>query len=57
MDEVSHHIAVRIWPQPFSIDGVTTPNGKKFTLLNVPFYYVGGLKELLDDFMSIPPSP
>ena len=49
MDEVSHHIAVRIWSQPFSIDEITTPNGKKFKLLNLPFYYVGQLKEILNE--------
>jgi len=48
MDEAPHDIAVRVWSQPFSIDEVITPTGKKFKLLNVPFYYVGGLKELLD---------
>jgi predicted AAA+ superfamily ATPase len=47
MDEAPHSIAVRIWPQPFSIDEVTTQKGKKFKLLNVPFYYVGVLEEVL----------
>ena len=47
MDNTPHSIAVRVWSQPFSIDEVATPKGKKFTLLNLPFYYVGGLKEML----------
>ena len=47
MDETPHNIAVRVWSQPFSIDEVTTPNGKKFMLLNLPFYYVGHLNEIL----------
>ena len=47
MDEVPHDIAVRVWSQPFSIDEVTTQNGKKFRLINLPFYYVGRLEEIL----------
>jgi predicted AAA+ superfamily ATPase len=47
MDEASHNISIRVWSQPFSIDEVTTSTGKKFQLLNVPFYYVGILKELI----------
>ena len=47
MDEAPHNIAVRVWLQPFSIDEVTTPNGKKFKLLNLPFYYVRGIKEIV----------
>jgi predicted AAA+ superfamily ATPase len=47
MDETPHDIAVRVWSQPFSIDEVTTPKGKKFRLLNVPFYYAGILEKIL----------
>jgi hypothetical protein len=47
MDEAPHAIAVRVWSQPFSVDEVTTPKGKKFKLFNVPFYYVGVLEEVL----------
>jgi len=49
MDEVSHNIAVRVWAEPFSIDEITTPNSKKIKLFNVPFYYVGQLKEILNN--------
>jgi predicted AAA+ superfamily ATPase len=50
MDEVPHDIAVRVWSQPFSIDEVATQNGKKFRLINLPFYYVGQLEELLREY-------
>ena len=40
MDEAPHDIAVRVWSQPFSIDEVTTRNGKTFKLINLPFYYI-----------------
>jgi len=53
MGNVPHNIAVRVWSQPFSIDEVTTPNDKKFMLFNLPFYYVGHLKEIL----TAPASP
>jgi predicted AAA+ superfamily ATPase len=49
MDETPHNIAVRIWSQPFSINEVTTHKGKKFKLINLPFYYVGVLEEILKD--------
>lgn len=41
-------IAIRIWPGKYSIDEVTTPNGKTFRLINLPFYYVGMLDRILD---------
>jgi predicted AAA+ superfamily ATPase len=47
MDTVPHNTAVRVWSQPLSIDEVTTPNGKEFKLLNLPFYYAGRIKEIL----------
>ena len=49
MDDAPHNVAVRVWSQPFSIDEITSPYGKKFKLLNLPFYYVGQLKEILDE--------
>jgi len=49
MDETPHNIAVRVWSQPFSIDEVTTPQGKSFKLINLPFYYVGNLENILNN--------
>jgi len=48
MEEAPHDIAVRVWSQPFSIDEVTTQKGKKFKLINLPFYYVGVLEDVLE---------
>ncbi|MCL2327193.1 MAG: AAA family ATPase [Bacteroidetes bacterium] len=50
MDEVPHDIAVRVWSQAFSVDEVTTQKGKTFTLINLPFYYVGRLNEILREY-------
>ena len=47
MEEVPHDIVIRVWSQPFSMDEVVTQNGKKFKLINLPFYYVGRLEEIL----------
>jgi len=49
MDEAPHHWAVRVWSQPFSIDDVYTPKGKKIKLINLPFYYVGILDKVLKE--------
>ena len=47
MDECPHNMAVRVWSQPFSVDEVTTPKGKTFKLINLPFYYVGVLEDVM----------
>lgn len=52
MDTASHNIAVRVWSQPFSVDEVRTPSGKTFKLINLPFYYVGIIREILADFLK-----
>jgi len=50
MDLAPHDIAIRIWSNPFSIDELTTPNGKRFRLFNIPFYYVGVLNKIMEVF-------
>ncbi|MDR1160987.1 MAG: AAA family ATPase [Tannerellaceae bacterium] len=47
MDEAPCDMGVRVWSQPFSIDEVATQKGKKFKLINLPFYYVGILDKIL----------
>lgn len=47
MNEAPHDIAVRIWSGNFSIDPVTTNEGKTFRLLNLPFYMTAALPGLL----------
>ncbi len=42
-------IAVRVWSNPFSVDDVINPlTGKSIKLVNVPFYLVGRLNEVLN---------
>lgn len=47
MEKAPHETAVRVWSQPFSVDKVTTLGGKQFNLINLPFYYVSVLPEIL----------
>ncbi len=47
MENTNHRTAVRVWSKPFSVDKVTTQNGKEFSLYNIPFYYVGQLSNML----------
>lgn len=47
MDRSAQTVAVRIWSQPFSVDAVKTMSGKEFRLINLPFYLVGRLGEIL----------
>ena len=48
MDSSAVNIAIRIWSKPYSIDKVKTIHGKEFTLINLPFYQIGNLRNVLD---------
>lgn len=45
----STNIAIRVWPGNYAIDDVTTPRGKTFRLINLPFYYVGMIEKVLSN--------
>lgn len=47
MDESPDDVAIRIWSKPLLDESITTQNGKTFRFINVPYYYVGNLKDLL----------
>ncbi|MDR2473641.1 MAG: AAA family ATPase [Tannerella sp.] len=51
MNETPHDIAVRVWSQPFSVDKVKTQAGKEFNLINLPFYYLGILEKILEQYI------
>ncbi len=51
MDECSHTTAIRIWSKSFLKEEVQTPKGKKFTMLNIPFYYVCILEKVLQKYV------
>jgi hypothetical protein len=46
-------VAVRFWNQPLSRDTVTLPSGKKYLLLNIPYYYA----ECMDNILTINDMP
>lgn len=47
MERSPQTVAVRVWTQPYSVNEITTVNGKQFKLLNLPFYLVGSLDKIL----------
>jgi predicted AAA+ superfamily ATPase len=47
MDETSHDIAVRVWSGKFGIDDVKTQGNKTFHLINLPFYMISALPDIL----------
>lgn len=49
MDNSDANIAIRIWSKPYSVDKVQTPNGKVYSLVNLPFYLIGNLHNILDE--------
>jgi predicted AAA+ superfamily ATPase len=47
MEQTNGNIAVRFWSQSLAKDNITLPSGKKYTLLNVPFYYAECLEKVV----------
>jgi predicted AAA+ superfamily ATPase len=52
MDRTPHQYAVRIYSGQFEINRIRTLNGKKFVLLNLPFYLAGSIHEYLEWMLS-----
>lgn len=50
MDNSDIDIAIRIWSKPYSADRLKTPKGKEFRLINLPFYLIGRLHQVLDEY-------
>jgi len=51
MDQAPHGVAVRFWSQPFEVSKSTTPGGKTYTLLNIPFYLLNHLNSIVSQFL------
>ena len=45
-------LAVRIWSGPYSTDTVTTAAGNSFFLINIPFYLIGALHTIVEEYLS-----
>ncbi len=52
MERANHNFAVRVFSEKLSISQSKTRLGKKFHLLNLPFYLVHKIEEYLDWFVS-----
>lgn len=52
IDIAPHNYAVRIYAGRLKIDKIKTIKGKKFFLLNLPFYLVGQIKPYLNWFLN-----
>jgi predicted AAA+ superfamily ATPase len=50
MDQAPHQLAIRIWNQPFAESEIQTATGKKFMLLNVPYYLVSQLNRIIEKY-------
>ena len=48
LDRSPQTMAIRVWSQPYSIDTIQTPNGKTGKLINLPFYLVGQLPNIIE---------
>lgn len=51
MNETDHDLAVRIWSGAYTIDEVVTNEGKAFHLINLPFYMIAALPEILKSIL------
>ena len=47
MIEANHDIAIGVWSGNFSIDNVKTISAKEFRLINLPFYMISALPQIL----------
>ena len=53
MLEANHDLAIRVWSGKHSIDIVNNPNGKSFKLINLPFYMIAALPNILAKLLFI----
>jgi uncharacterized protein len=56
MDEAPHDLAIRFWSKPLNLSTVTTPSGKSFRLLSLP-YYLASQTEKYIAWLKNQPSP
>ena len=52
IDRAPHRYAVRIYSGKLEINEIKTLDGKKFVLLNLPFYLAGSIVDYLEWMMS-----
>lgn len=55
VNNADHQVtAVRFWSGAYSVQDITTPapNSKPFRLVNVPFYYIGQIDEIIQSLVT-----
>ncbi len=52
VDAAPHDFAVRVYSGNLSVEKTKTIAGKKFNLLNLPYYLVGEINKYLDWFIN-----
>lgn len=57
MESADYNIAIRFWNQAYTIDTITLPSSKTFTLYNIPFYYACVLDKFLEKQIRTYSSP
>jgi len=48
MESANCNFAIRFWSQALTVDIINLPEGKSFTLYNLPFYYACVLDKFLE---------
>lgn len=51
MESADVDVAIRVWSKEYSVDLVETPNGKQFKLVNLPFYLIGRIHDVIDSVL------
>ena len=52
MDRAPHDVAVRLHAGPLGVEEVTTPNGKRFRLLNLPYSLAALVPRYLEEYVQ-----
>jgi hypothetical protein len=47
MDEAPHDLSIRFWSEPLNLSTITTPSGKSFRLLSLPYYLASQTKQYI----------
>jgi predicted AAA+ superfamily ATPase len=53
MLEANHDLAIRVWSGKYSVDIVQNLEGKSFKLINLPFYMIAALPNILAKLLFI----
>ncbi len=56
MEEAPHDMAIRFWSQPLNLSTATTPSGKSFRLLSLPYYLASQTEKYIAWLKAQPPT-